>query len=298
MVDKGDIYMITNILENKRYIGQAKCYLTSGRKNGANIRWKHHINRALRNDKGCPYLYNAILKYGIENFTMEILIKCDLSKLDYYEKYFIEIYNTKYPNGYNIESGGNKNKNLHENTRLKISESTKNRYISDDNKEKLKNLNIDKLPYGIQFTSTKSQNIEGFIVNIKGFPKKFFTSKQRKLIDKYNLSIEYYNLCKNNDLEGINIFSKKIDIESRKLISNSTRKLNEKVINVLKELNIDNIPEYIRYDKRGNQFYVKLPNIKSSKYFKKDNLIDSLKSAIEYKLQFVETGIGMIGTAS
>ena len=71
MIDTGDIYMITNILDNKKYIGQAKSYLSSGRKNGANIRWKHHINRGLRNESGCPYLYNAIKKYGVENFKME-----------------------------------------------------------------------------------------------------------------------------------------------------------------------------------------------------------------------------------
>ena len=54
----------------------------------------------------CPKLYNAIKKYGKENFKIECLVECNDSFLDEYETKFIDIYNTLHPNGYNLKLGG------------------------------------------------------------------------------------------------------------------------------------------------------------------------------------------------
>lgn len=53
----------------------------------------------------CPVFYNAIQKYGIENFSYEILEECDNSLLDEKEKYYIKKYDT-FNNGYNLTEGG------------------------------------------------------------------------------------------------------------------------------------------------------------------------------------------------
>ena len=88
----GYIYKITNLHNNKIYIGKHKydkpeldeTYITSGLL----------INRAIN-------------KYGLENFTREIVITCDdVSELNEKEKYYIEFFNSMYPNGYNLTSGG------------------------------------------------------------------------------------------------------------------------------------------------------------------------------------------------
>ena len=68
------------------------------------------------------YFYNAIKKYGFENFSCEIL-KQDLSleEANYWEKFFISFYKSndrKY--GYNITLGG-ENHSLSEEGKAKLS---------------------------------------------------------------------------------------------------------------------------------------------------------------------------------
>lgn len=47
----------------------------------------------------------AIIKYGKENFTIRELEKCEKSKLNEREKYYISLYNS-YEEGYNSTTGG------------------------------------------------------------------------------------------------------------------------------------------------------------------------------------------------
>jgi len=111
----GIIYKITNLENNKIYIGQT----LSHRKNhnryrpfGHIGRFNDHISEAICNTKPnqCSYLNQAIRKYGKEIFSVEELEKCNIEDLDEREKYYI--YHTKslYPNGYNLTIGG---KNLY-----------------------------------------------------------------------------------------------------------------------------------------------------------------------------------------
>ena len=91
----GVIYKITNIINNKVYIGQTV--------NTIKYRWHKHCN-----SDGCRSLHNAILKYGKENFNIEIIETLPIEKLDEREIYWISFYksNTK-KFGYNILLGGN-----------------------------------------------------------------------------------------------------------------------------------------------------------------------------------------------
>lgn len=94
----GVIYKITNLINGKQYIGQtSKLYI--------NNRWCEHKNNA-RNGKS-SYLYNAIRKYGEENFEFKIILKnIPIDKLNFYEQLWIKKFNTKTPNGYNLTDGG------------------------------------------------------------------------------------------------------------------------------------------------------------------------------------------------
>ena len=60
------IYMYTNIINNKKYIGQAKNF---NRRHSQHI---HSANYNNRKDHNLP-LHMAIIKYGIENFKINIL---------------------------------------------------------------------------------------------------------------------------------------------------------------------------------------------------------------------------------
>ena len=97
------IYKITNLLNDKSYIGQS-----------INIekRWKHEKQRAFNI---CSNEYNKLLsrafrKYGLENFTWEILEQCNIPDLDSRESYWADYYNTYVPYGYNVSKCGNQSK--------------------------------------------------------------------------------------------------------------------------------------------------------------------------------------------
>lgn len=69
------------------------------------------------------YFYNAIQKYGFENFKVEILKdKLTLEEANYWEEYFIKLYNSNIREfGYNIDQGG-KNHTISEEKRKELSE--------------------------------------------------------------------------------------------------------------------------------------------------------------------------------
>lgn len=107
---KSYIYIITNLINNKIYIGQS-------------INPIQRFNSHVSDSRANSLIYNAIKKYEKENFSFEILICCfDEKTIDELEKYYINLYNSNNRNfGYNIESGGSLTKNKTIETRQKIS---------------------------------------------------------------------------------------------------------------------------------------------------------------------------------
>ena len=55
----------------------------------------------------------------------QVLLICEDYEADYYERKVIEVYGTLWPNGYNMQSGGNKGYQVCEETGRKISEAMK-----------------------------------------------------------------------------------------------------------------------------------------------------------------------------
>ena len=98
----GVIYLITCKVNGKQYVGQTVQkdplkYL------------RGHFDSARRG--GEKLLYNAIRKYGADNFTSEIIWYCpDKASLDVSENSFIELFETLAPNGYNLRGGGARGK--------------------------------------------------------------------------------------------------------------------------------------------------------------------------------------------
>jgi len=97
--DRFIVYKITNIVNGKLYFGITKCSL--------NIRWNSHRHAALRKKKH-TFLANAMFKYGVDNFKIELVKECGSEKEMYeLEKILIQEFSTNNPkNGYNNSSGG------------------------------------------------------------------------------------------------------------------------------------------------------------------------------------------------
>lgn len=98
---KGGIYLFTNSINNKHYIGQA----VSLRK-----RLRAHLGNIIHHKYDNP-LYRAVYKYGIEHFEISILEILDIEdkevlrkRLDELEIFYIEKYDS-YKSGYNQTKG-------------------------------------------------------------------------------------------------------------------------------------------------------------------------------------------------
>lgn len=89
------IYKITNLINNKVYIGKS-----------INIKERWHYHQSPCHwENSSKILYKAFKKYGIENFTFEVIEYIDKQLLNERETFWISYYNS-YKNGYNQTKGG------------------------------------------------------------------------------------------------------------------------------------------------------------------------------------------------
>lgn len=94
----GTIYKIENLINHKVYIGQTIMDVKD--------RWYRHceINGVSESEKAMP-IKRALLKYGKENFSFEVIEEVPKDSLDDREKYWIDKFDS-YRNGYNATAGG------------------------------------------------------------------------------------------------------------------------------------------------------------------------------------------------
>lgn len=95
----GSIYIIKNKVNDKVYIGQTTTTVHE--------RFMQHKKPCTRKKRGSYKLYNAMNKYGVDNFYIETLeTDVPIDKLDAAEIAYIEQYDSC-NNGYNTTYGGN-----------------------------------------------------------------------------------------------------------------------------------------------------------------------------------------------
>lgn len=94
------IYLYTNTINGKRYVGQTQ------RED------KERISEHLRKNK--TVFDKAVSKYGMDAFKYEVIDTAETTKeLNEKERYWIKKLKTKHPNGYNLTDGGNTTRGYH-----------------------------------------------------------------------------------------------------------------------------------------------------------------------------------------
>lgn len=175
------IYKITNLYNNKVYIGQSV---------HIERRWQEHC---------CNHssvISKAIRKYGKENFLFEIIEECNIDLLNERENFWINYYNSYVPNGYNITEN---TESLHTSYRF-IDKEQINNIIKDlkEEKESLKELSI-KYNVNISTISRINSGQTHYDKNINYpirktyFKKEETTTKKDILVTQEN--IIKYNYC-------------------------------------------------------------------------------------------------------
>lgn len=93
------VYMITNRINEKNYIGATKT--------SVKVRFRKHksTSRNINDRHYSKPLYQDMRKYGIDAFEVTVLEECGIEEMSQKESYYIEKYNSIH-NGYNIALGG------------------------------------------------------------------------------------------------------------------------------------------------------------------------------------------------
>ena len=118
------IYKITHRESGKAYVGLS-----------INVcaRWRQHKSFAKYGGKSA--IHSAMLKYGPDAFSFEVLEECDKSLLEDRERHWIAELKTAV-SGYNLTLGGESNKEVSEETKKKLSLAHLGKKQSDATKEK------------------------------------------------------------------------------------------------------------------------------------------------------------------
>ena len=215
----GYIYKITNKINGKVYIGQTAKTIEE--------RFQAHLAKARQHTN--RYLYDAMNKYGYDNFIITEIEQCNNNKLDEREIYWIAYYksnNKKY--GYNMTAGGGggdtwtNNPNKKEiSKKLSQAQKGKKHQMSTEWKQKITQMNKEE--------KTISVNKDDLKKDIKNF------MSIEDICKKYNLSRKtFYNKCK----DFFN--ATPTEIRGDKLTHTNTMKI---------ELDIKKIEQYIKEEK-------------------------------------------------
>lgn len=159
------VYKITNLINQKVYIGQSW---------DIEKRWIQH-----KRNKHNLHLNNAFQKYGIESFSFEVLVSFlnfteTQALLDIAEIFYIRYYKTT-EKGYNKTFGGQGGKKTEE-TKRKISEIKKGKKPSEETKEKLRKISLgNKRALGYRHLKTTRIKMQ------KSHSKKIFCVETNKV---------------------------------------------------------------------------------------------------------------------
>lgn len=137
-MDKSGIYTITNLIDNKIYVGYATNFRKRKGDHFANLNNNKHKN---------IHLQRAYNKYGRNNFVCELIEECEVKHLTSQENYWSNLLDTHNPKrGYNIRPTGVDTLVSHsQETRDKISRALKGKKLSPEHIEKCRLSNLGRI---------------------------------------------------------------------------------------------------------------------------------------------------------
>jgi group I intron endonuclease len=124
---RGDIYLVTDTTNDKKYVGQTR--------QGLRVRWREHASKS-RTDRTNNRFHNAIRKRGEAAFSRRVIdVARSQDELDAKEQLYILLLDTTNPDrGYNCADGGDV-RHMTAATRAKISASLRGRKASDSTRQ-------------------------------------------------------------------------------------------------------------------------------------------------------------------
>ena len=124
------VYLARNKINGMCYVGQTSRPIL--------VRVKEHLRHCRRQDRRKGVFHKALLKHGQEAFEWEILGRASgREQLDELERAWVAALNCVTPNGYNLETGGNRNKNHSPRSRKLIAEAARGVVFSEERKAKI-----------------------------------------------------------------------------------------------------------------------------------------------------------------
>ena len=203
----GEIYLITNTINGKQYIGQTMSHRLNHKKYrpfGFKKRFDDHCSGARTTITKTQYITNSIRKYGEAAFQVQLVIRCLKEETDMYEEYYIKQYDTLYPIGYNLTTGGKHtifvpvkkvgNDHHHkftkqyrehqkEETKEKISQALKTLFTSECNVQQLRQRGIE------QHDKNRLKLFTGCLVDLSNLDK-YIRKKNNKNNVQYIVKID------------------------------------------------------------------------------------------------------------
>lgn len=117
----GCVYLVTNLVNGKRYVGQTVMPLAQ--------RWKKHCGM----HSGCHALSAAIRKYGEHSFSIEEIARASsAAELNALEAALVIETNSMWPHGYNLKAGGGSVGKMSEATRERMKVATAASWRDDE----------------------------------------------------------------------------------------------------------------------------------------------------------------------
>lgn len=190
------IYCYTNKINNKKYVGQSQNLAKRIGRHGCNFRCSVWENTSPRENKP---LWQAVKKYGIDNFYLEILEYCSVDDLDEKEIYYIQYLGSHFSvNGYNLSFGGKTVRGAvrTDESRRKMSKAQMGKKRSKEHRDNISKGNISKKR---SYSTSKYLGVHCidrvknvyWVVDVKKRGKRLFSGSFSKEIH----AAVYYDCC-------------------------------------------------------------------------------------------------------
>ena len=194
------VYCYTNIVNGKKYVGITK------------VKPEKRWNQGRGYSRGQTRFYNAITKYGWENFDHEIIASnLTESEACHFEKLLIEKLDLQNPDkGYNISPGGQsapQGYSPNADTRAKLSAARKGHIVTEETRAKISKANIGKHPTEetrIKMSQAKlghklsEEHKQKLLASVKGKPR---TEEYRRKLSEAHRGEKHYMYGKHHSAE-------------------------------------------------------------------------------------------------